>query len=663
VAVRGRVVDEAGQPVAAAGVHVNGLPGVEFDNPARTGGAFAYTEEDGRFVFESALPVGSWPVDVRKDGYLYAGEGVLEVPEVPGPVEVVLRLKAMPSVSGWVRLPDGSPVARVRVAAEDDVDGWMATDRTEEDGSFRIYATNEKREPFPLSVEGAGIEPLVTEERYEWGREGIVVTVRPSLALELTVVEAGSGVPVTDYAVKCHVLGARSSRERELRLGGEHAGGQLTIGGIARGDNLLTVVPADPALQVAGPLSFIASDAGVEPMTVEVQRMQPLQVRVVRPDGEAVADAAVDAIDRPMEDPRQVALTPRDGRMEVWGSGLESYPVVLASATTSADGLAALHWPPDLVEGTVRVESEGRVTLHPVVRPLDAAQPLEVVIGGVGRVRGTLRHPLAGSGKIGLRCREEPPMSHAFTRLELDDAGRFEAELPTGEYRLFLAQFVTWSDATSSSSNWETLEPELPRFVVESGRVTELDVDASALAFGALRGRVTLDGEPYVGPLMLNHRPAVERPMSWGLHSIVRSDAQGRFAAEDLPPGRWTVALGTLDGNGDLPVLEHPDALDLAPGDSLEHDYAFVRRTLALRVLAPDTGAPLADTEFLLRTPGDDRRFRTDAMGRLRIEDAPLIPFTLVSFLPSGDRLVVGPVFPPTADPESILELTATRSD
>ena len=663
VVVSGRVVDEVAQAVAGARVHVNGLPGADLENPAATGSASASSDEGGHFAFESALPAGNWPVDVRRVGFLYAGEEVLVIPEGRAAFDVVLTMKASPWISGWVRLPDGTPVERVRVEAEDGVSGWMATALTAEDGRFRIHATNEQREPFPLSVVGDGIEPLWrTDEQYEWGQQGIVVVVQPSLALALTVVEAGSGTPVTDYAVKCHADAARSSTERELRLGGEHPDGKVTVGAIARGENLLTVVPADPALQVAGPLRFTVTGDHVEPMTVEVERMQPLQVRVLRPGGEPVADAKVDAIDRPMEDPRQIALTLRDGRMEVWGSGLENYPVVLASAATSADGLAMLHWPPDLVEGTVRVGSAGRVSVHPVVRPLDGAQPLEVVIGGIGRVHGTLRHPLVGSGRIGLTCREEPPVSHAFTELELDDAGVFEAEIPTGEYRLFLTQFVTWSDVTSSSSGWDTLEPQLARFVIEDGVTTELEVDGAALAFGSLRGTVTLDGQPYVGPLSLNRRPPVERPMSWGLHSVVRTDTQGRFVAEDLPPGRYTVALGTPDGGAEPPYLEHPDAVDLAAGEAAEHDYAFARRTLVLRILDPDTGAPLADTEFRLGTPGEDRRFRTDSAGLLRIEDAPLAPFRLVSFLPSGDRLLVGPISPPT-DEQSELEVTAQRQD
>ena len=151
--------------------------------------------------------------------------------------------------------------------------------------------------------------------------------------------------------------------------------------------------------------------------------------------------------------------------------------------------------------------------------------------------------------------------------------------------------------------------------------------------------------------------------MSRGLHSVVRTDPQGRFTAEDLPPGRWTVAVGSPEGEGGVPYLEHPFVLDLEPGESGQHDYAFVRRTLTLRILAPDSSAPLADTVFRLGTPGADRTFRTDEQGLLLIEDAPLAPFTLASFLPSGDRLVVGPVPPPTADPESVLELTATRGD
>ena len=151
--------------------------------------------------------------------------------------------------------------------------------------------------------------------------------------------------------------------------------------------------------------------------------------------------------------------------------------------------------------------------------------------------------------------------------------------------------------------------------------------------------------------------------MSWGGHSTVRSDAQGVFAADDLPPGTWTVMLRLQAGDGSERFLEHPDALDLAPGESAEHHYAFHRRTLTLRILSPDTGEPLADTEFLFGTPGDNLTLRTDAEGLLRLDYAPMTPFTLVSFLPSGDRLFVRPLAPPTDESESVVEITATRGE
>jgi len=116
--VRGRVVDEDGDPVVAAEVSLL----VE-----RAGGGMAFqimtgsepSGDDGRFAIEDVEP-GPLRLMVAAQGYLPFDRGGLEVPvgkDLEG-LELVLRAGA--TVEGRVSSPDGAPVigANVRVMAE-----------------------------------------------------------------------------------------------------------------------------------------------------------------------------------------------------------------------------------------------------------------------------------------------------------------------------------------------------------------------------------------------------------------------------------------------------------------------------------------------------------------------------------------------------------------
>lgn len=654
VIVHGQVVDQDGGQVPDATIYVSGVSGIDVDNPRSADTAYGRSE-DGKFTLSTAVPPGTYPIDVRVDGYLYMGEEMLEVPDGVARHEVRLEMQAMPSISGVVQFADGTPVPRARVEAERRGSGWMASSRTAEDGTFRVHAASLDREPFPLSVSGADIESMVSEELHEWGDTNVVLVVRPAMTMALTVVEAGSGVPVEEYALRCHPLEGGGGLQTDVRLGGQHAGGTVAIPGVQQGTNVLQVLPWDPALRESERIEFEVDAAGPEPMTVELERMAPLAVRVVGPGDRPVEGAIVDVVDQPLEDPEEMVDESRTGRSRIYTTSRNSFPKVLSTDESGVDGLADLHYPGSLVEGCLRVQVAGRKSVFPLVRPLEQEQPIIVRVAGVGKVRGVLLHAQAGEGGMRLSCRAEGQPMFRMAQLDLDSDGRFEGELAAGTYLAYLSRYREIVDGASTSGHWNTLEPDLVRFTIEDGRTTELEIDGSGLEFGSLSGQVTMDGEPCAGAqLYLNYRPPVEKPSSWGMYDSLRTDAAGRFRADELPPGTWTVVLRLGEGRSSS-TLTHPLSVELAPGAEVSQDYAFRLLTVVVRVLHPDTGEPVPDLE-LLRDGDPDLTVKTDAEGRARVEGAPFKPFRLYGKL-DDIRIRVGPL---TADPErSVTELEA----
>src|SRR5262245_30417033 len=83
------------------------------------------------------------------------------------------------------------------------------------------------------------------------------LVISRSLGVELTVVEANTGVPVEDYAVQCEVVADHTWGSMNARSGGHHPDGRLLVGGLTRGRrHALRVIPADRALGLSERLTF-----------------------------------------------------------------------------------------------------------------------------------------------------------------------------------------------------------------------------------------------------------------------------------------------------------------------------------------------------------------------------------------------------------------------
>ncbi len=134
IAIRGRVVDAAGAPLAS--VEVRGLTNQE--NTYRRGTSL----EDGTFVIPGFKGGGSgFKVDAAKRGYAMAPQtGLIVSPEGLSDLELVMVPEAV--ISGRVVDATGAPVpeAGVWVAAVAPVAGEMTWDTADERGEFAVKA-------------------------------------------------------------------------------------------------------------------------------------------------------------------------------------------------------------------------------------------------------------------------------------------------------------------------------------------------------------------------------------------------------------------------------------------------------------------------------------------------------------------------------------------
>ncbi len=156
--VRGRVVDDQGEPIAQASVQLN----VE-----RAGGGFAFammagngrSGDDGRFTIEDVEP-GTVRVVADAPGYLTLERGGVEVPagkDVEG-LELVLRAGAF--VEGTVSTPDGSPAIGAAVQLVDEGGTGPMTMRmptlteTDGDGRYRLDGVPTGRQTIQAEHQG-----------------------------------------------------------------------------------------------------------------------------------------------------------------------------------------------------------------------------------------------------------------------------------------------------------------------------------------------------------------------------------------------------------------------------------------------------------------------------------------------------------------------------
>jgi hypothetical protein len=621
--VEGRVVDESGTPVSDVYVALDNLPLPLRGDMAANDSRGAKSNENGDFRIEVPIPAGTWTIDVNSRGIKLVSPDSVTVAERSGAVPATVVVRTMPSISGVVVDEAGAGITDVYVDVEMHGSGRMAAAWTREGGTFTIHAVSDELAPARLTVRHTGVhEPLVEPTQpYAWGTKDIRIELRRARSFELVVVEEGSGVPVEDYAVEC-VLQDGGWNSNELRLGGRHPDGRVTVDGVRRGTNSVRVVPKDTQLSQHEPTVVEIGEEAIPEVRIELARSVMRAVHVVDAARRPVAGSKVElvALNDEAFDADSWVLGMRSGGS--YSSEPNAFHQVVAEATTDAEGLARVAVPPTVRRLGLRVSS----TAHPTAVVSDTTFPpgddaFEVVVATGGRIAGTVRVSGYPTGEFELHLELDGASSNAeavYAALDVD--GAFESRsLRPGSYSLFLS-LDHRERRENGSSGWKLrIEPALGVVAVVEGQTTRIALDASALAAGSVVGHVLLNGEPFS-----ECRVFLVRDRARFGQFVPNPD--GRFEASGLPPGTWSAELVVGDFKArDGDQISSDETFELAPGATVTRDFAFERRRITLRVLRPDGVTPFADAEIqvviLGRGEFDERR--TDANGLLVLDPAP----------------------------------------
>lgn len=578
--VRGLVVDTGGNPVRDVGVLIARLPLPTAADMAANDTRVGWSDASGRFEIEVPIPPGTWPLDVQARGYALVEPHEATVDDVAHAVELRVIVASQRYLAGVVVDENGRPVSRVYLKTKTERHGKMEASWTRDDGRFRIFARDDAPETVQLaSLDPGPCEPLDDDRYFAWGTTDIRLVMKRALALELTVVESGSGVPVEDFAVKCHPPHARSSRETDVRLGGHHPDGKLIVDKIRRGSNVLRVIPKDLDLPLSDAVSFEASDHLVAPMRVELRRMTPLDVRVIATAGEPIVGSRLELVQRRSERLDLSALVD-DPRSNEMISSSSPVPLLLSSATTDADGRAVLHGPAGASGLAIRALGPGHV---PVLRDrITLPNPGSSVVIEVER-SGSVRGKLTGEAPRAYRARLtlSPSPTPEFELRPMGspvapDGSFVFASVPPGEYQVRLAiETGVHDDRGSGYSGWTELLPPLDMMHIESGRETRAELDASAFDPGSLEAHLGADSELLKGSRVTLHgrgghgvtdgvADSFERTSEWTLGFFVPSPA-GILAVDRLPPGEYAISLSFASSPGDSGRMDVPQMVSIRP--------------------------------------------------------------------------------------------------
>jgi protocatechuate 3,4-dioxygenase beta subunit len=616
-AIRGRVLDEAGQPIEDAQLRV----GTERSTTIQRD---ATTDVRGDFTI-GHVPAGVFGVNAKHESHLSEFRTPLTIECNRYTEAGDFLLKDAPVLCGVVVDPAGLPVAGAKLWGWPTTSGAGAGGKSAADGTFTIYLPQD--EPYTLGATCEGYDAVSDHDRsrtYAPGSTDVRIVMEHSQALAVLVVDKESDEPLEQFGYDVlldnsafgsqHVFTER--RRPRVR---EFPGGRADIPFRAGEDLVLVAAPGHSTATI----DLDPAKPAERPYVLRLERSATVSGVCIE-SGSAVAKATVR-----LEPGHEMSLR-EDEPLQF---SVDRNKVVTIS--TGADGSFTFE---DVDPGRYRVVAQAPSGTACTLAPFDVRQGVPVDLGRVeleaaATITGRVVLP-PGRALAGRTVRLDDPFTgpSAVT----DTEGRFRLEsVPAG------AHAVRLEEVPGEFGGTERLHLELA-----AGEVREVVLDASALGtcdvrlaifFGG-KARKSLQvslrtGEGYsgeerqLGATGEDGRVGGSVPVASDYRVEVWSPATGRL---EHPSARIAAPL---DGHVDEVVDFQLGSLDLVwPASAPAAERTSVSISLLDAASERSWSASLSETPGAFEQPGLDAAAR-----RVQLEYVPVGDWDLTFELYEAD--------------------------